>query len=249
MADETTFALVHGAELGAWVWDRTLRHLRRPALALDLPGRDAGPAERRTLHLVDAEVAVTDALDAAPSVVLVAHSFAGVLVPGVARRLGARLRGVVHVGATVPATGRSWLALQPLPQRAVLRALYAARPAGLRSPAEQIRRSLCHDLDEAATTTVLERSCVEPPGFLTDRVTTAPPPVPSDYIRLSDDRAHPPATQDRSIGRSGAATIHELATGHLPMLGQPEPLARLLERIADDLERDRADGPASPHAV
>ncbi len=249
MADETTFALVHGAELGAWVWDRTLRHLRRPAIAIDLPGRDAGPAERRALHLADAEAAVADALDAASSVVLVAHSFAGVLVPGVARRLGDRLRGVVHVAAAVPVTGTSWLASLPLPQRAVLRVLYAARPAGLRSPAGQLRRSLCHDLDEAATATVLERSCVEPPGYLTDPVTTAPPPVPTHYVRLSDDRAHPPAEQDRSSGRAGAATIHELATGHLPMLGQPEALARLLERIVDDLEGDRADDPTSPHAV
>lgn len=48
------FVLIHGSELGAWLWERLVPLLRRPAPAVDLPGRGSRPADRRSLSLEDA---------------------------------------------------------------------------------------------------------------------------------------------------------------------------------------------------
>lgn len=67
-------------------------------------------------------------------VVLVAHSFSGVLVPAVAEQLAGRVAAIVLVGASAPLPGKAWIALLPMPQRILLRVLYAVRPAGMLSP-------------------------------------------------------------------------------------------------------------------
>jgi len=53
------FVLIHGSELGAWVWERTVPLLTRPTIAVDLPGRGSRPAERRSVTLDDAVDAIT----------------------------------------------------------------------------------------------------------------------------------------------------------------------------------------------
>jgi pimeloyl-ACP methyl ester carboxylesterase len=56
---EVGFVLIHGSQLGVWLWERLVPLLRRPALAVDLPGRGSRPADRRSLLLQDAVDSVT----------------------------------------------------------------------------------------------------------------------------------------------------------------------------------------------
>jgi pimeloyl-ACP methyl ester carboxylesterase len=242
MTERTGLVLLHGAELGAWVWQRVLPLLRSPALALDLPGRDGSAAERRSVRLEAAVQQVAEtvaAWDGAERVVLVAHSFSGVLVPPLAAALGPRVAAVVLVGATVPEQGRSWLDLQPRSQRLLLRALYRVRPGGLLSPRSDTERLLCADLDSAATALVLERRVPEAPGVLRDPVPTAELPGPVHVVDLQDDAAVCPEVRAAGRARLADPVVHELAGGHLPMLGRPVELARLLDDIVDGVPEQR----------
>jgi len=45
--------LIPGAMLGAWIWDRVIGRLARPALAVDLPGRSSGGGCTRRLSMTD----------------------------------------------------------------------------------------------------------------------------------------------------------------------------------------------------
>jgi pimeloyl-ACP methyl ester carboxylesterase len=55
--------------------------------------------------------------------------------------------------------------------------------------------------------------------------------VPSLYIRLTRDQASSPATQAESISRLPNMRVETLETGHLPMLGQPERVAAILNAV------------------
>ena len=106
-----TYVFIHGGGSTARFWDRLLPHLDRPALAVDLPGRNGKPADFATLS-VDDEVASVladvEAADVADPIVLVAHSSGGLVVPGVVAGLGDRVAHVVLSAALVPRRGRVW---------------------------------------------------------------------------------------------------------------------------------------------
>lgn len=87
----TTFVLVHGAWHGGWVWERVvplLPHAVAPDLTLD---RDVGLRD----HVAEV-LAVVDALDD-PEVVLVGHSYAGLVVRQAADQRPARVAHVVLI--------------------------------------------------------------------------------------------------------------------------------------------------------
>jgi len=240
VGDRVGLVLLHGSELGRWVWDPLLAELARPALAVDLPGRGAEPAMRRTLGLGDALDSIAGEVDGAGlgDMVVVAHSFAGVLVPGLAERFGERLQAVVWLGASVPERGKSWVDLLPAGQRRLLRAMYRLRPAGMLSPRKESLRLLCNDLDEATAVDVVDRRVPEPPGHLLQPVEAELPlGIPSHYVRLLQDRTQTDAMLEASITRLRGATFHDLDAGHLPMVGQPAATAALLEQIATPYDR------------
>ncbi len=196
------------------------------------------PADRRTVRLEDAVSSVVDDIDDSPfdRVVLVAHSFSGVLVPRIAERIADRLVGVVFVAASVPQPGRSWAAQLPLPQRLLLRGLYTLRPAGLLSPEAMNRQTLCNDLDDDTTSRFLQRRVPEAPRLLLDPAPAAqfPEAVPVHYLRLLQDRNLAVPVQDRQVALLPIPNphVHDLDTGHLPMLSDPHALASILDRIA-----------------
>lgn len=77
-----TYALIHGAGLGAWCWTGVIDALARrghPAIAVDLP------ADNPDRGLLDYRDTVIDALaSVAGDVVLVGHSLGGLTLPLVA---------------------------------------------------------------------------------------------------------------------------------------------------------------------
>jgi pimeloyl-ACP methyl ester carboxylesterase len=243
---EVGLVLLHGSELGSWIWDRVVGVVGRRALAVDLPGRDGAPEARRRLRLADAVDSVAEdiaTLDGRP-VVLVAHSFSGVLVPGLIDQVGSQVRAVVWLAATVPEVGKSWVDLLPTPQRQILRVLYRLRPAGMLSPRKESLALLCNDLDDATAATVVDRRVPEAPGFLLDRVRSpVPDALPSHYVHLLDDLAQSEAARTAAIARLSAPRVHELPGGHLPMLSRPHELAALLDQIAATHEREPFERP------
>ena len=229
--------LIHGSELGAWQWERLAPLLARPALAVDLPGRGSRPAERRSLSLNDAIGSVIKDVAAwgMDRVILVAHSFSGIPVPALAIDLGDRVAAVVLVGASVPKEGKSWVDLQAPAQRVLLRLLYRLRPDGVLSGEAANRKTLANDLNEDTTRWFLDRRVPEVPRFLLDPVSpaTLPAGIPRHYLRLLQDRSISKAARERMIARLPGAQVHDLDSGHLPMLSRPDELATILDRIAD----------------
>jgi pimeloyl-ACP methyl ester carboxylesterase len=110
-----TFVLVHGAWHGGWCWVRVARLLRDAAHEVYTPTL-TGLGERAHLACpqIDLETHVQDVVgvleaDELRQVILVGHSYAGMVISGVAARAGNRLNHLVYLDAFVPEAGRTLL--------------------------------------------------------------------------------------------------------------------------------------------
>jgi pimeloyl-ACP methyl ester carboxylesterase len=108
----TTFVLLHGAWHGGWCW-------RFVALALRYAGHDVytptltGLGEREHLARpeIDLKLHVQDVvalleMEDLQEIVLLAHSYGGMVVTGVADRCAARISRLVYLDAFVPENGK-----------------------------------------------------------------------------------------------------------------------------------------------
>lgn len=109
----TDYVLVHGAWGGAWCYERLARELvtaGHRVVAVDLPGLGAEAANSHPgITLSDHVAHVIAAADSAgfERFVLVGHSYGGMVVTGVAARIGSRIDALVYVDAFLPADGQS----------------------------------------------------------------------------------------------------------------------------------------------
>lgn len=116
---DCSVVLLHGAGIGPWAWERVRSRLSVPSIAPEVPGRFVGATPEACAEQLAADIDAFTAGD----VVLVAHSLCGVLVPGLAERLGSRLKHVVYVSAVIPSAGQSFLAAIGFPMGLVIRTL------------------------------------------------------------------------------------------------------------------------------
>jgi pimeloyl-ACP methyl ester carboxylesterase len=243
-AAPATYVLVHGGGSTARFWDRTVPRLDRPALAIDLPGRNGKPADFATLSVDDEVASVVRDIEAANvdgPLVIVAHSSGGLVVPGVVARLGARVAGVVLNAALVPAEGGLGLdCMKPRHREGLVASVEAAQQSGTvitlpgpPSDPEVFRNSYGGDpLDDETLAFVLD-----PVRCVPDTVHHYFQPVhwsqaahvPVAYIVNERDRPIPTATQDQMLTHlPRQPAVFRLDTGHLPAVTHPEELAALV---------------------
>lgn len=109
----TIYVLVHGGHHGGWCYRKVARPLRRAGHEVYTPTL-TGLGERRHLlspH-VDLEMHIADvvgvlAFEDLHDVILVGHSYGGMVITGVADRAPARIKELVYLDAAHPRNGES----------------------------------------------------------------------------------------------------------------------------------------------
>ena len=138
-----TFVLVHGAWHGGWCWRKLTPLLRAAGQEVFTPTL-TGLGERA--HLGSPDVGLgTHVRDVAQvlwyedlaDVVLVGHSYGGLVIGGVADQVPERLRHLVYLDAFVPEHGQSMLDLGPPERRPAMQARVAAEGDGWQLPSLQ----------------------------------------------------------------------------------------------------------------
>ena len=112
---KSTYVLVHGAWHGGWCWKKVVPALRAAGHEVYTPtltglgerAHLANPAIDLATHIADV-VNLLEAEELA-KVVLVGHSYGGMVVTGVADRAASRLRRVVYLDAFLPENGKCLL--------------------------------------------------------------------------------------------------------------------------------------------
>ncbi len=241
-----TVVLIHGGGATGAFWDRLLPYLDSEAIAVDLPGRRARPADLATLS-VDREVAsvVADVEVGAPvgPVTLVAHSSGGLVVPGVVAALGARVGAIVLNAALVPAEGECGIECMQERHRDGLRMAVAAaaedgRSITLPPPSdpEALRRSYGGDPlndDTLAFVTDPARSVEDTVHHYFQPVHwSAVAGIPITYVLNERDRPIRPDMQELMVTRlPPPVEVIRLDSGHLLPVTSPEVLAEIVNRV------------------
>jgi pimeloyl-ACP methyl ester carboxylesterase len=129
-----TFVVAHGAWSAGWAWKRMRPRLRAIGHEVFTPtytglgerSHHAHPDITLDVHIED--IAKVIEFEELRDIVLVGHSYGGMVATGVADRLAERVAKLVYLDAFVPRDGQSLFALQPAEQRS--RMQEAARSAG-----------------------------------------------------------------------------------------------------------------------
>jgi pimeloyl-ACP methyl ester carboxylesterase len=228
----TTFLLIPGAWMGAWAWAavtdglRTLGHRAIPATltGLEHPDDDVSGVSLAT-HVEDvAELVVAHRGD---RVVLVAHSYAGMVAGQVATRATAPVAHTVFIQALLPEDGRSMLDVSDLDPRHE-RDLIARH--GGRWPAP-LGAELRHDpdLSDDQIDELLARFIGHPGRTITE---PAELQRPLSTIRATYVGSMAPAGVLAPLRRAPTWRLRPLESGHWPMVTMPGHLAAIVAEAA-----------------
>jgi pimeloyl-ACP methyl ester carboxylesterase len=230
----TTFVLVHGAFHGGWCWRLVAAELRSRGHQVFTPTL-TGLGERSHLATpeVDLGTHIEDVINVLAwedlqSVMLVGHSYGGLVVGGVAERVPERLAGLIYLDAIVPENGRSALDFQ-VPERRQTMEEAAAGYNGWQLPPVPAEFYGVTDPDQAAW---VDGHCTPQP-FATFRqasqLSGAGEGVPlKAYIRCTQT---PLGYMQQFVERAEQAPDWQLLyidTGHDCMVTEPERLTHML---------------------
>jgi pimeloyl-ACP methyl ester carboxylesterase len=233
-----TFVVVHGAWSAAWAWRKMRPLLRARGHELFTPTH-TGLGERSHLAHpgIDLEAHIADVLavlefEDLRDVILVGHSYGGMVATGVADRAHQRISQLVYLDAFVPRNGQSLFDLAGEATRA--RASEAARDMGegWRLPANPMPPDTSHaDLDWALPRRMMQPlKTFEQPLALTG----AAERLPRTYIYCT--KAGPGDGFRQFAERAKAEDgwrYEELDASHNPHITMPQTLCALFDEIAD----------------
>ncbi|GAA1671883.1 hypothetical protein GCM10009830_17540 [Glycomyces endophyticus] len=231
--NDPLLVLVHSPLTGPLAWEPTAEALQSLGHVVVLP--DLGPAfAGEGPYFTGAAALVAEALGEYAmheSVVLVAHSGAGALLPTIAEAVP-RTTATVLVDAELPRPGQSWFDTAPAELGASLRELAVdgvlPKWSDWYAP-DAIADLLPDDFQRETFTAALPRL---PLAYFEETAPPAPawPPGPCAYLRLSA----------AYVTQAAAAvekewTVAELPTDHLAIITQPEKVARILSAQINEL--------------
>ena len=228
MAD---FVLVHGAWHGAWCWRHVLPPLwaaghRVFAVSLGGVGERAHQGPKQvTLDSHIADVARVIEAEELLDAVLVGHSYAGIVITGVADRLAARLRHLVYIDAAVPKPGESWSSGHTADTQAARRKAIAE--SGVIPPPDPA----IFGLAGAERAWVARRLTAQPGAvydaalqFDAERVAA----LPRTFIDCTAPALPTIAMMRERVRAEPGWNLVEIATGHDPMVSAPQELVEAL---------------------
>jgi pimeloyl-ACP methyl ester carboxylesterase len=241
-AKRATYVLVHGAGHGGWCWQRVARLLRAEGHDVHTPTL-TGLGDRS--HLLTPEVGLgTHIADVVSllfhedlrQVILVGHSYGGMVITGAADRALDRVAQLVFLDAAIPASGESLASVSPavaqfreaegrtiegvdlllFPDQPVARAIYGVDDeADWAWMLPRLRPQPWRAFSEA-----LELENAEAVACLPRTVINCPSTLEARAVHENIDRYY---VGDR---------VWELATGHDTMITEPERTAEMFLRLA-----------------
>ncbi|MFC8565263.1 alpha/beta hydrolase [Streptomyces sp. NPDC057245] len=240
----TTFLLVHGAWHSGEAWARVVPLLEAAGhrvLAPSLTGYGdkvhlAGPDVGLDTHADDVVELITE--EDLHDVVLVGHSYAGLVISSAANRIPERIAHLVYLDAMVPQDGETAVDVQPMTQRMI--ELAEQSESGWRVPPMP---------EQPAPVGLFGVTDPDDVAWLRGMLSDQPVRCLQQPVRLDNPAADAiPRTHIHNVGTTPAgvtrrpvppvqpngtaAQVWELPTGHDCMITMPTELSELLLKLA-----------------
>ena len=233
------FVVAHGAWSAGWAWRKMHPPMRAAGHELWTPTM-TGIGERGHLaaRTVDLETHIADMLavlefDDLRDVVLVGHSYGGIVATAVADRARDRVARLVYLDAFVPEDGQSLLDLAPRETRQAMRAAARDEGEGWLVPPNPIPA----DTADADAEWIRRRRMPHPLASFEAplRMTGGAIAQPRSYIYCTRVVPGDPFRRFAEHARTSPGwTCHELDASHSPHVTAPERLRDLLIRTLED---------------
>ncbi len=237
MTSPSTFVLVHGAWMGGWAWSRLAPLLEAEDHSVYAPTL-TGLAERAKLlskdinlstHVDDiCRLIIAEDLD---NVVLVGHSYGGMVISGVAEKMPEKIKSFVVIDGFVPENGKAMREYWPASIMGYLDK-EASKTGGVSVPALP-----AESLAVAKENRAWVDGQTTPQPYATfnevirlggarDRI------AKKSYIRASKFRSHPFDAVVKRLEADPSWQRLSIESGHVPMVDHPSSLACLLAQTA-----------------
>lgn len=233
----STYVLLHGAWHGGWCWRRVRDRLHERGHQVFTP-TFTGVSDRS--HLLSPSVGLNTHVDDIVSlleaedlrdIVLVGHSYAGMVLSAVAERVPDRIGRRVHLDAFVPEDGEA--AVDLLPEKVAHHYRESVEGPGFGWLIPPRSLEVLGVTDEQDLTWLTPRLTPQPWLTYTEPVALgqAEAEVPGTFIEGVDWMRvfQPYAERARARGWD----VHEIPTGHEAMVTAPDALADLLHEIGE----------------
>jgi pimeloyl-ACP methyl ester carboxylesterase len=230
------YLLVHGAWHGGWCWKRVLPLLRAAGHDVFTPTL-TGLGERE--HLMSPDIGLQTHIDDVlgviryedlHNVILVGHSYAGMVIAGVADQMPERIARLVYLDAFVPENGKALIDYQPPDFTQMFHDKTRTEGKGYMLPCI-IPAEAFGVTDASDLAWVRPRlnptpfKCKLDPVALTNPVAAK---IPRTYIYCNNPAVGPFGQFAERIKEDKAWRYHEMACGHDAMVTAPGALATLL---------------------
>jgi len=236
-----TYVLVHGGGHGGWCYQPVARLIRAEGHEVYAPTL-TGLGERR--HLLSSRVGlgthITDVANVLhfedlTSVILVGHSYGGMVITGVADRVPERVGQLVYLDGAIPEDGESLAEMTP-------EIMSAARAAGRTVDGVEVvlwpgpEAGRAYGVTDPGTLAWMqERLSPHPWASFAEPLRLADPAgvkkIPRTNINCTETLSRRPAHR---AGRAHEADrVWDIDTGHDLMITEPAAVAAMLLRLAD----------------
>jgi pimeloyl-ACP methyl ester carboxylesterase len=233
----TTFVLVHGAWHGGWCWVRVAERLRAAGHTVFTPTL-TGLADRS--HLMSPTISLMTHIkdvvglmnwEELTDVVLVGHSYGGVVITGAADRAAGRVKSLIYLDALVPAHGQSAMDVRRPEQVEASYAAAKAKGNGWRIPPTTAATFMVNEADRAwvdSKCTDLPLACFTERLHLSGAIDAIKTRV---YIRAA---GYPAPQFDAALEkfRDDDYDTYAVECGHDVMVDAPDELTQILVKYA-----------------
>jgi pimeloyl-ACP methyl ester carboxylesterase len=220
--------LVHGAWHGGWCWRRVVDRLNirgRYVTAPTLSGvgeRSHLAADGITLSTQIADIVHDITWKDLDEVVLVGHSFGGMVITGVAEQLHDRIAAIVYLDAFIPADGQSLATMRAPGARPFAAPLVAPPPASYFNVNARDRAWVDSKLTPHPT------ACFTDPLHVTEAYRAIPHKVylrSTQFAQPAFDAAYTRWQADREW------KTYKLDSGHDVMIDRPDAIASIVDSL------------------
>jgi len=230
-----TVVLVHGGFVDGSGWEGVYRILRKDGYSVSI-------VQNPTISLSD-DVAATRRIVAAQSgrVILVGHSYGGAVITEAGN--DPKVAGLVYITAFAPDRGESVSTLikDPLPG-APVPPILPPQDGYLFLDKAKFPAAFAADVDAERAAFMADSQVPWGVGALSGTISEpAWKTRPSWYLVTTDDKMIPPSAQRFMSKRAGSIVV-EVAGSHAIYVSQPDAVATLIERAANDVNTMANEG-------